>query len=301
MIFSKNWVLAISILSLFACSKGSSPANDVQPNVDNSKRIEPSNQNRVLDYSMFSTSAFMSLSWEQKCQGVTEFIQNFVQIYLDGNAKTEFELDNCPIYTSSPDLVVFQPRAKLISGDFVLPFTVQIQAKFDESDFSLNATSLNIEPRFSDRDVLVFGAKLSNLKDTLADWLLKASESEAYVFGRPYSEYAVRFEEKFGPNSEGLKVGKNPMTFKLIAKQGQLGKGTVDFVSVDPAVFSKVNSDGAVIETPFLGCTSIDCLNSSEVSYHLLGIDLVLSTLPTTSGSLTKKQISIVRFSEFEW
>jgi hypothetical protein len=301
MIFTRKLALAVAVLSLYACSKSSSPSGDVQPDIDKSNRIEPSPKTKALDYSMLSASSFSSLAWDQKCQGVKDFVRNFVQTYLDSKSQTEFEVDDCAVYTSNPDFVVFQPRAKLISGDSVLPFTIQIQAKFDEVDFSLDATSVSLEPRFTDRDLLVFGANLSNFKDTLADWVLKVSDSEVSVFGRPYSEYAAKFAEKFGPNSEGLKIEKNPMVFKLIPKQGQPGKGTVEFVSIDPAIFSKVSSDGTTIETPFLGCTSIGCLNSSEISYNLLGIDLVLSTQPTTSGSLTKKQISIFRFSDFNW
>ncbi|HYX36262.1 MAG TPA: hypothetical protein VE954_24425 [Oligoflexus sp.] len=287
-------------ISLVGCSKGSKDKREDSPNVvDDQATLLPLKQ-QILDYSNFEAGSFESLSWEKKCSGIANFLQDFTKSYLASDVSLNFDLTDCFFYNSTSDRVVFQPKFTLSNNGNERNITVTINAKFDTETYKLSVKNVNLQTDFSESEISTFGENLVHLKETFTDWAMKTTDGQTLVFGLSYVEYASKFETQYGPESPGLKIEKKPMTFQLLPTPNRLGRGTIRFMNVDPGIFSTTGSDGNPIPTPYLGCLSIECLNSNVISYELIGIDLVLSTPSVTSGSIVSSQISIFRFESFE-
>jgi hypothetical protein len=245
-----------------------------------------------IDYSTFRAKSFAALPWESKCEGMQSFIEDFGKKYLE-----QLELTSKPVLCDTnftSDKLDFWVRASMKKDGEVLELELRVRALFDWKTNQLEVidsgiwrvegiSSSNYQYRSKDGK---FGRKLGLLPTTLAAWAKEKIASETFVFGMTYSAYADSFAKSFGMETEGVRAVSSDfksITIKLLPNSDSPGKGSVTFQDAAPRFFVDYEDN----KSNYLGCESVECLNSASIQYELLGNKLVLSGKPVAKDSCT--------------
>ncbi len=275
----KTQLFALALLLATACGKNRD--EKVPP-------IAP----KALDLTEFSAPTFSQLSWEEKCTGTKMFFTDFQKKYLpnvelsftDTTCRREYDFDTSYLNIIEPTLT---------KDGQVLNLLIYLTTKFQPDTFTLIAHDSVIERRSAKNsrsifqfgaDDAVFGENLLHLNETFQQWLRAEADKPAQVFGLSYPSYLAVIEKRFGAESNGLSLTSPNVTFKLMPGPQGYYAGTVVFTAADLSNY--VYDDGSGLDVPrqFLSCSDLACLNSSSVTYKVVGPTLALSIPEVVKG-----------------